>query len=35
MEGDLVLIEGMTIAGTAVGATYGYIYVRSEYPPIR
>ncbi len=33
MEGDpLVLVEGMTIAGIAVGATRGYIYVRSEYP---
>jgi formate dehydrogenase iron-sulfur subunit len=33
MEGDpFVLIEGMTIAGIAVRATYGYIYVRSEYP---
>jgi formate dehydrogenase iron-sulfur subunit len=33
MEGDpFVLIEGMTIAGIAVGATKGYIYVRSEYP---
>ena len=33
MEGDpFVLIEGMTIAGFAVGATQGYIYVRSEYP---
>jgi formate dehydrogenase iron-sulfur subunit len=33
MEGDpFVLIEGMTIAGFAVGATKGYIYVRSEYP---
>lgn len=33
MEGDpFVLIEGMTIAAIAVGATYGYIYVRSEYP---
>jgi formate dehydrogenase iron-sulfur subunit len=33
MEGDpFVLIEGMTIAGLAVGATCGYIYVRSEYP---
>jgi len=33
MEGDpFVLIEGMTIAGVAVGATAGYIYVRSEYP---
>ncbi|MDM0043029.1 NADH-ubiquinone oxidoreductase-F iron-sulfur binding region domain-containing protein [Variovorax dokdonensis] len=33
MEGDpFVLIEGMTIAGIATGATHGYIYVRSEYP---
>ncbi|ANY17100.1 formate dehydrogenase beta subunit [Bordetella pseudohinzii] len=33
MEGDpYALIEGMTIAGLAVGAHYGYIYVRSEYP---
>jgi formate dehydrogenase iron-sulfur subunit len=33
MEGDpYALIEGMAIAGVAVGATYGYIYVRSEYP---
>ena len=33
MEGDpFVLVEGMTIAGLAVGATQGYIYVRSEYP---
>ena len=33
MEGDpYVLIEGMAIAGLAVGATQGYIYVRSEYP---
>ncbi|WP_394064162.1 formate dehydrogenase beta subunit [Alcaligenes sp. WGS1538] len=33
MEGDpLCLIEGMATAGVAVGATYGYIYVRSEYP---
>ncbi|WP_018174284.1 MULTISPECIES: NADH-quinone oxidoreductase subunit NuoF [unclassified Thioalkalivibrio] len=33
MEGDpFALIEGMTIAGHAVGATIGYIYVRSEYP---
>ena len=33
MEGDpLVLIEGMTIAGLAVGATQGYIYLRVEYP---
>lgn len=33
MEGDpFVLIEGMTIAGVAVGATQGYIYLRVEYP---
>ena len=33
MEGDpFVLIEGMTIAAIAVGATEGYIYIRSEYP---
>ena len=33
MEGDpLVLVEGMTIAGLAVGATQGYIYLRCEYP---
>ncbi len=33
MEGDpLTLLEGMTIAGLAVGATKGYIYLRSEYP---
>ncbi|HEY9081278.1 NADH-quinone oxidoreductase subunit NuoF [Magnetovibrio sp.] len=33
MEGDpFALIEGMTIAAFAVGATQGYIYVRSEYP---
>lgn len=33
MESDpLQLIEGMTIAGIATGATRGYIYVRSEYP---
>ena len=33
MEGDpFVLIEGMTIAGVVVGATQGYIYLRSEYP---
>jgi formate dehydrogenase iron-sulfur subunit len=33
MEGDpFMLIEGMTIAGLAVGANKGYIYVRSEYP---
>jgi formate dehydrogenase iron-sulfur subunit len=32
-EGEpFVLIEGMTIAGLAVGASKGFIYVRSEYP---
>lgn len=33
MEGDpFTLIEGMIIAGIAVGATRGYVYMRSEYP---
>jgi len=33
MEGDpFLLIEGMTIAGIATGATSGWIYIRSEYP---
>jgi formate dehydrogenase iron-sulfur subunit len=33
MEGDpLSLVEGMTIAGIAVGASKGFIYLRSEYP---
>ncbi len=33
MEGDpFALVEGMTIAGIAVGATRGYIYLRVEYP---
>lgn len=33
MEGDpFTLVEGMAIAGLAVGATKGYIYTRSEYP---
>ncbi len=33
MEGDpFVLIEGMTIAALATGATRGYIYLRWEYP---
>jgi formate dehydrogenase iron-sulfur subunit len=33
MEGDpFSLIEGMTIAAIAVGATWGYIYLRIEYP---
>jgi len=36
MEADpYQLIEGMTIAGLAVGATEGYIYLRSEYPHCR
>jgi formate dehydrogenase iron-sulfur subunit len=33
MEGDpFLLIEGMAIAGIAVGASKGYVYIRSEYP---
>ena len=33
MEGDpFMLIEGMVIAGIAVGSTHGYVYIRSEYP---
>jgi formate dehydrogenase iron-sulfur subunit len=33
MESDpYVLIEGMTIAGLAVGATRGFVYIRCEYP---
>jgi formate dehydrogenase iron-sulfur subunit len=33
MEGDpFMLIEGMTIAGIATGATRGFVYIRSEYP---
>jgi len=33
MEGDpFMLIEGMAIAGHAVGADMGYVYIRSEYP---
>ncbi|HTB48102.1 MAG TPA: NADH-ubiquinone oxidoreductase-F iron-sulfur binding region domain-containing protein [Acetobacteraceae bacterium] len=33
MEGDpFTLIEGMAIAGIAVGATKGFVYTRSEYP---
>src|SRR5690606_5015296 len=33
MEGDpFSLIEGMIIAGIGVGATRGYVYIRSEYP---
>jgi NADH-quinone oxidoreductase subunit F len=33
MEGDpFAVLEGLTIAGFAVGAAKGYIYVRGEYP---
>ena len=33
MENDpFMLIEGMVIAGLAVNADHGYIYLRSEYP---
>jgi formate dehydrogenase iron-sulfur subunit len=33
LEGDpFELIEGMAIAGLAVGATKGFVYIRSEYP---
>jgi NADH-quinone oxidoreductase subunit F len=33
MEGDpFALVEGMTVAGYAVGATRGFVYVRGEYP---
>jgi formate dehydrogenase iron-sulfur subunit len=33
MEGDpFLLVEGMVITGLAVGATQGYVYLRSEYP---
>jgi len=33
MEGDpFMLIEGMTIAAIATGATEGFVYIRSEYP---
>lgn len=33
MEGDpFTLIEGMAIAGLGVGASRGYVYLRSEYP---
>jgi formate dehydrogenase iron-sulfur subunit len=36
MEGDpYCLIEGMVLAGLAVGATEGFIYLRSEYPHAR
>ncbi len=33
MEGDpFCLLEGMAIAGLSVGASTGYLYIRSEYP---
>ncbi len=33
LEGDPhVLIEAMAIAGYAIGATEGYVYIRAEYP---
>ncbi|MFP4490863.1 MAG: NADH-ubiquinone oxidoreductase-F iron-sulfur binding region domain-containing protein [Spirochaetaceae bacterium] len=33
LEGDPhSIIEAMTIAGYTVGASYGYIYIRAEYP---
>jgi formate dehydrogenase iron-sulfur subunit len=33
MEGDpFLVVEGMAIAAVAVGATKGYVYIRSEYP---
>ena len=33
LEGDPhAIIEAMTIAGYAIGATQGYVYVRAEYP---
>jgi formate dehydrogenase iron-sulfur subunit len=33
MEGDpFLLIEGMAIAAVSVGASRGYVYIRSEYP---
>jgi len=33
LEGDpYMLLEGMAIAALAVGATQGYVYIRSEYP---
>jgi len=36
IEGDpYMLLEGMAIAGLAVGATEGWIYLRSEYPTAR
>src|SRR5699024_1606578 len=36
LEGDpYALIESMTIAAYASGATHGYIYLRGEYPRAR
>ncbi len=36
LEGDpFLVIEGMILAGLAVGATEGYVYLRSEYPQAR
>ena len=33
LEGDpLAVLEGMTLAGYAIGASHGYLYVRGEYP---
>ena len=33
MEGDpFALVESMTIAGYAIGAQHGYLYIRGEYP---
>jgi formate dehydrogenase iron-sulfur subunit len=33
LEGDpFLLVEGMAIAGVALGATEGFVYIRSEYP---
>jgi formate dehydrogenase iron-sulfur subunit len=33
IEGDpFTLVEALTIAALAVGATEGYVYLRSEYP---
>jgi len=33
IEGDPhAVLEGMLIAGYAIGATHGYIYIRAEYP---
>ena len=36
LEGDPhSVIEAMAIAGYAIGATEGYVYVRAEYPDSR